>query len=101
MFIRFKKVRLASQYGIEDRYSIHAVLVESFRKDGKPRQRVLKYMGACREVDFNDPIKRRMFLELVRKKLDNLKLPPTKVAQIKVRLFHRSLKLANSSGRNT
>jgi hypothetical protein len=92
MFIRFKRVRLSSQPGLEDRYSIHAVLVESFRKNGQPRQRVVKYLGACRERDFTNPVKRKVFLEIVRDRLDDLRIHPRIAAGIKVRMFRRSLK---------
>ena len=91
MFVRFKRVTLSPRYGIEHRYSIHAVLVESYRDKGKPRQRVLKYLASVKERDFFNPAKRTSFLDVVRKRLDQLDLDPRTIAELKVRLFHRSL----------
>jgi hypothetical protein len=50
------------------------VLVESRRVEGKPRQRVIAYLGAYEDDDRDDPRARREFWHDVRAALDGLRL---------------------------
>jgi hypothetical protein len=57
MFLRWKRRRLkryrrGCQAGEE---ILSAVIVESRRVDGQPRQRVVRYIGSIRESDISRP----------------------------------------------
>jgi hypothetical protein len=90
MFIRFKRVRLAANQRQAPRYSIHCVLVESYRIQGKPRQRVLKYLGSIQEraLLLSDST-RRDFINHIEHKIDELKFVPRMTAKLKVELIRK------------
>lgn len=88
MFIRLKKKRLSKQHGAA-RFTLCAVLVESYREKGQPRQRVLKYLGSVRQELFADhDHRRRFFLDLVTR-IDQLRLDATSKTKLKMQLARR------------
>ena len=87
MFVRFKRVKLASRTGKTPAYSLHAVLVENYRDKGKPRQRILKYLCSAREAALQTHEGRQAFFRLITKKLDHADLDPRDTARIKVHLI--------------
>ena len=89
MFIRFKRVKLADNHTQLPRYSIHCVLVESFRIKGKPRQRVIKYLGSIREREFMSHSSRSAFTKRIEGKIDELELGPHVTARLKVQLIRK------------
>ena len=55
MFIRWNRKPLAQSNPLEVmRYSLHAAIMESYRKDGKPRQRFIKHLAAIQEDHLED-----------------------------------------------
>ncbi len=89
MFIRFKRVKLADSQTQITRYSVHCVLVESFRLKGKPRQRIIKYLGSIREREFMNHSSRTAFTKRIESKIDELELGPQMTARLKVQLIRK------------
>jgi hypothetical protein len=61
MFIRWTRRQLAQSNPLEViRYTLHAAVMESHRKDGKPRQTFIKHLGAIQEdhLQYPDQVKR-------------------------------------------
>lgn len=75
MFVRFKRrARSRNGWPTGDR-SLYAVAVEAVRVDGKPRQRVVKHLGAISEQGLPHYWHRFDFWEDVRRNLAALALP--------------------------
>ena len=92
MYIRFKRRKLASKPGHVPSYSLHAVLVESYREDGKPRQRIVSYLAALPENQFAIDNKRKEFFSKINHRIESLHLDPRTSAAIKVRLIRKFIK---------
>jgi hypothetical protein len=88
MFVRFKRVKLATRIGRTPHYSIHAVLVENHRKNGKPRQRIVKYLCSTRQAKLLNRHGREDFFREIIRKLEYVDLDPRVLAKIKVRLIN-------------
>jgi len=89
MFIRVKRRELSyrdSESRSESRYSLHFVLVESYRSDGKPMQRIIKYLGSINSDDLQDRSRRHSFQQKLHKKLDELEIDGHMIAALKMRL---------------
>jgi hypothetical protein len=58
MFARWKRRRLRrlKPWSPPDDSALHAVLVESHRVDGRPRQRVVRHLGTIRERELGKPL---------------------------------------------
>jgi hypothetical protein len=70
MFIRWKRKLLTQTHPLECmRYSLYAVIVESYRQAGKPRQRNVKYLGYIPEGDLEDKNERLRFWSQVDRQL--------------------------------
>jgi hypothetical protein len=70
MFIRWNRKLLAQSNPLEPmRYLLSAVLVESHRENGKPRQRVLKYLASIQEDHLESREHRARFWETVEEQL--------------------------------
>jgi hypothetical protein len=89
MFIRFKRVKLAAEEYEQPRYSVHCVLVESYRIKGKPRQRVIKYLGSIREQDLNHPAKRHQFIRMIEHRIDGLSFSVKFTSQLKLHFIRK------------
>lgn len=90
MFIRLKRVKLADIQFEKQRYSIHCVIVESYRIKGKPpRQRVIKYLGSIREQDLSNPLKRKLFISFIENRIDELSLGIQLATQLKIDLIRK------------
>jgi len=87
MFVRFKRVKLARKIGAEDHYSLHAVLVENYRQNGKPRQQIIAYLGSIQEQHLSDPNRRREFYNLLLNKLRKLNLTPRVLSKVQMNLI--------------
>jgi hypothetical protein len=63
MFVRIKKTPI---YSSDNRqtldYSLRFVVVKSYRKDGSPRQKIVKYLGSVRASKLKSPSFRREFI---------------------------------------
>ena len=96
MFIRVKRRKLASRgsesRGSESRYSLHMVLVESYRSKGKPLQRIIKYLGSINSDALQSRSLRHEFLERVSRKLEDLDYDGRQIAMLKVRIVRILLK---------
>jgi hypothetical protein len=88
MFVRFKRVKLASKLGRVPEYSLHAVLVENYRRDGKPRQQIIAYLGSIRENHMSDPQRRNHFYSLLQMKLRKLNLNPRVLSKVQMNLIN-------------
>jgi hypothetical protein len=70
MFIRWNRKPLAQSNPLEVmRYSLHAAIMESYREDGKPRQRFIKHLAAIQEDHLEDQAHKKRFWEQVEKQL--------------------------------
>lgn len=87
MFVRFKRVKLARKIGVEDHYSLHAVLVENYRQNGKPRQQIIAYLGSIQEKHLSDPNRRNEFYNLLLGKLRKLNLTPRVLSKVQMNLI--------------
>ena len=81
MFIRWKrrpkaptKPRRRPRFRSDKGDSLYCVVVESQRVDGKPRQKVVMYLGSLDEKDREKMWQRVDFWDLVGPKLDSLQL---------------------------
>lgn len=100
MFVRFKRVKLARKIGFPREYSLHAVLVENYRQDGKPRQQIIAYLGAIQEKRLYDQIHRREFYDYIQSKLRKLNLSPRMLSKVQLNLNHTfSRKISRQSQR--
>ena len=88
MFIRFKRVKLSQKIGFPDEYSLHAVLVQSFRQNGKPRQQIIAYLGAIREGQLRDQTHLREFYDLIQNKLRKLNLHPRELSKVQINFIN-------------
>jgi hypothetical protein len=87
VFVRFKRVKLATRIGGMPTYSLHAVLVENFRENGKPRQRIVKYLCSMHEYKLKSSQNRQTFFKQINKKLEQADLDAVTLAKIKVKLI--------------
>jgi hypothetical protein len=87
MFVRFKRVKLARKIGYADEYSLHAVLVENYRREGKPRQQIIAYLGSMREKHISDPHLRNQFYSMLQRKLNRLNLSPRVLSKVQMNLI--------------
>jgi hypothetical protein len=70
MFIRWNRKPLAQSNPLEVmRYSLHAAIMESYREDGKPKQRFIKHLAAIQEDHLEDQSHIKRFWEQVKKQL--------------------------------
>jgi len=77
MFIRLKRRLLALRTPRSPfQYALDAVCVQSLRKDGKPRQKVIKHLAQIKEDDLDDPQHQMRFWKQVEQNLDTLGLEP-------------------------
>ena len=87
MFIRLKRRLLAQRTPISpEKYALDAVCVKSLRKDGKPRQKVIKHLAQIREDHLDDPQHQMRFWEQVKQNLNTLKLEPEIMQSLEERL---------------
>jgi hypothetical protein len=87
MFVRFKRVKLARKIGLNDEYSLHAVLVENYRREGKPRQQIIAYLGSIRERHIADAQLRNQFYSMLQRKLNRLNLNPRVLSKVQMNLI--------------
>ncbi len=87
MFVRFKRVRLARKIGVEDHYSLHAVLVENYRQNGKPRQQIIAYLGSIQDKHLSDQNRRNEFYNFLLGKLRKLNLTPRVLSKVQMNLI--------------
>ena len=92
MFIRIKKRLLSSSSSssssfITD-YSYRFVIVQSYRSKGRPRQRVVKYLGSTRLSSLkNSGNKKKFLLEMIRR-LEHVDLSLKEIAALKLKLIN-------------
>ena len=77
MFIRWnRRKRTKAGWRKKEGDYLSAVLVESCRIDGKPRQKSIKHLGSIGEERLNNVYDRRLFWEKAEKSMDSLPLSP-------------------------
>ena len=71
MFVRWKRrpLRRRRPWSPPDEHALYAVLVESRRVDGRPRQRVVRYLGAIKEGQLRYPLSVDHFWQTVDRNL--------------------------------
>jgi hypothetical protein len=76
MFVRWKHrpVRRRRETSLPNERALYAVLVESHRVDGKPRQRVVRYLAAIRGGQLVYPLSTDRFWQDVERTLADLAL---------------------------
>lgn len=77
MYVRWKRRRMTGPYLPDgSQYAISAVLVESRRVNGKPRQKVIKHLGCIRESGIIHVGHRIGFWQTAAAAFKALNLPP-------------------------
>jgi hypothetical protein len=72
VFIRIKfKALNAQAAGLRD-YSLRLLIVESYRKKGLPRQRIVKYLGSIRKKNLRTVADKHNFIEAMKKKVESM-----------------------------
>lgn len=92
MFVRWKRQLLRKSVkweGMAPDYGLYAVLIESFMKEGKPRQRFIKHLGSISENDMKKPLLRQQFWKQVEEALEDLELLPEERSKIRARLSEK------------
>jgi hypothetical protein len=75
MYVRWNKKERG--WGRRKNDFLYAVLVESRRIDGKPRQKIIAYLASIEEKDIKkDPFRREIFWKAVTKNIESLSLSP-------------------------
>jgi hypothetical protein len=76
VFVRWKRrpLRRRRESSPPDEHALSAVLVESHRVDGRPRQRVVRYLATIKEGQIADPLSTDRFWRDVDKGLAELEL---------------------------
>ena len=87
MFVRVKRRKLRQKSNGQPEYSLHVVLVENNRERGRPRQRVVKYLGAITERAFHEPDLRKIFFDRLIRALHDCNIQPKLRAALQVRLI--------------
>jgi hypothetical protein len=73
MFIRWNRKTLAQSNPLEViRYSLHAAIMESYREDGKPKQRFIKHLAAIQEDHLENQSHIKRFWEQVDKQMKGI-----------------------------
>ena len=73
MFVRIKKQMLSaanSSGKVSGDYSVRVLIVESYRHKGKPRQRIIKYLGSTKKNSLRTPEQKQRFLDEMKGKID-------------------------------
>jgi hypothetical protein len=89
MFLRWKRRKLRPRYDrgvLQAEHSWYAVLVRSERVDGKPRQRVVRYLGHILEKHLGATAHREGFWKRMDWHLDDLNLDPATRGQVETKL---------------
>ncbi len=71
MFVRWKRrpLRRRHPWSPPDEHALYAVLVVARRVDGRPRQRVVRYLGAIKEGQLRYPLSVDHFWQTVDRNL--------------------------------
>jgi hypothetical protein len=102
MFVRWKRrerttasrrARRKDPSGRTGRFLLSAVLVQSERRDGKPRQKVVAYLGCISEDRVGDMFPRKHFWDKVGRRLDTLRLEPEIRREVEAALLTRVAQL--------
>ncbi len=88
MFVRWKRrpLRRRRPWSPPDEHALYAVLVEAYRADGRPRQRVVRYLGAIKEGQLRYPLSVDHFWRDVDRHLAELALDDDRRAGIAARV---------------
>src|SRR5262245_5726237 len=83
MFVRWKKRLLHKEKG---HHALSAVLVQSARVNGKPRQRIIRYLATVSEKDLRVTAHRESFWASVDQHLDDLAIDSALRQQVEEKL---------------
>ena len=88
MFVRWKRRPLRRRRGWSppDEHALYAVVVENYRVDGHPKQRVVRYLGAIKEGQLIYPLSTDRFWRDVDARLAELDLDAELRAAIEMKL---------------
>jgi signal recognition particle GTPase len=81
MFVRWKRKVLKNQ----KETTLCAVLCQAYRENGKPKQKVIKYLASIRETSI-DEITRNQFWHEVNEKLKGMDIGPEEMEKIIAKL---------------
>jgi hypothetical protein len=98
MFVRIKKSRLAAQSRHVSDYSVRVLVVKSFRVDGKPRQKVIKYLGSTRASHLKTLPNAQAFIHEMQKIIRSSGFDPRDVAKLNVGVIRCILHLHHRGG---
>lgn len=87
MYVRWKKRLRTCRHRSTGEFYLSAVLLESHRVNGRPRQKFVTYLGTVLESYRDSYWHMFDFWKSADKKLDTLSLEPTKRSEIEARLL--------------
>ncbi|WP_374027422.1 hypothetical protein ACES2J_12505 [Bdellovibrio bacteriovorus] len=78
MFARWKSqlLRKSLRHRGSPKHAYYAIIVEAYKKDGRPAQRLVRYIGGIREQDLNSPFHRKEFWERADRIMAEMNLAP-------------------------
>ena len=93
MFVRIKRRKLASVNPNQRDYSLRFMVVESYRTNGAPRQRVVKYLGSVRRSEIQSRTQKKEVLDRLNRRLDWEPFSDRQIVELKLSLiramYHR------------
>jgi hypothetical protein len=89
MFVRWKIRTLRKPHWAQPDQAFYAVLAESRRVNGRPRQKIVKYLSSIREQEMRSPIYATKFWRQVESALASLVLDPATRQKVETALSRR------------
>lgn len=89
MYVRWKRKPRSRRRRLTGEYSLAAVLVESHRVDGRPRQRIIKHLGSINERGIQHYYVKLDFWQSVDARLTALALDANLRAQLEEQIVQR------------
>jgi hypothetical protein len=87
MFVRWKRRQLSERRDwVPPEFSLYAVLVEAHRDNGKPRQRIIRYLAHIKEEYLSETAHQEYFWERVDWHLSDLELDPASRGEIESKI---------------
>ena len=99
MFVRIKKARLVDPDPHVSDYSVRVVIVKSLRVDGKPRQKVIKYLGSTRASYLKTLSNAQAFIHEMQRVVRSSGFDPRDVAKLNVGLIRCILRFHHRGGK--
>jgi len=87
MFVRIKRRPITGGGSRILDYSLRFVVVQSHRKDGVPRQRIVKYLGSVRASKLKVPNAKHEFMNEMQRKIRSSGFSPLEVSKLSLSLI--------------